>query len=326
MLNRVRAWYDRFLFDSCSLATCAMLRISYAFLLVIYTLVWMADGATWFSDQGVMSVETARALQAESQWSIFFWLSATPAVIQICLSLLLLNAVLLLVGVFSRFQAAMIFFWLINFQHRNPLTVDGEDTVFRFFAFLLMLLPLDACCSLTGSWLRASKVSCGISPRAWAVRLFQIEMSLIYLSAAWSKFASQSWRDGSALYYVFQLGDLYGRFPLPALVTESEWAIRLSTWAVVAVEAAIPLLLWYRPTRKLGLLLGFGLHLAIEYAMHLFLFQWIMMVGLLSFVDPSQWKWLARTETSRETPQVENADQKHNVESPAMELVGSSSS
>lgn len=294
MIDRIRACYDRFLFESCSIATCVMLRISYAVLLIVYTLIWMRDGAVWFSDQGVLSVETARELLSPAQWSIFFWLPATPEVAQISLWLLLASAVLLLLGVFSRLQAGLIFFWLVSFQHRNPLIVDGEDTVFRFFAFLLILLPLDAGLSLARVVQNKPSSGWGISSKAWGVRLFQIEMSLIYLSAAWSKWQAESWRDGSALYYVYQTGDLFGRFPLPAFVTENELIIRLSTWSVVLVEAAIPFLLWFRPTRKLGLLLGFGLHLAIEYAMHLFLFQWIMMVGLLSFVDPSSWKWLRR--------------------------------
>jgi hypothetical protein len=290
-----------------------MLRMTFAALLIVYAAVWLAEGPRWFSDEGVLSIETARALQTEVRWSLFFWLPSSPWFVQVCLAVLLTNAVLLLLGIFSRFQAAMVFFWLVSFQHRNPLILDGEDTVFRLFAFFLIFLPLDGCWSLSARWLGAQTSSCGISSGAWAIRLFQIEMCLIYWSAAWSKLSSASWQDGSALYYVYQIGDLYGRFPLPDWITTSESAIRFGSWSVILVEAAIPFLLLFRPTRKFGLLTAFSLHLAIEYAMNLFLFQWVMMAGLLSFVDPSQWAW-ARKGSGRKNLEVAQGVPMHHAD------------
>lgn len=299
--------FDEFLFESCSPITCVLLRVCYSLLAIVYTIILMLDGERWFSDNGVMSVASARRVLDSTQWSLFFSVPASPALITVCLWLLLASCVLMLLGVFSRLQAILIFFWLVSFQHRNPLICDGEDTVFRLFAFFLIFLPLDYKWSLS-SWGLSRWFSSGSDAgavNAWGLRLFHVQIALIYFSAAWSKVTGIAWQDGSALYYVYQMGDLFGRGPLPEFLMRSELAIRYSTWAVVAVEAALPLCLWFRPTRKFGIVLGIGLHLTIEYAMHLFLFQWIMIVGLLSFIDCKEWgnlpSVLPREELDRET-------------------------
>ncbi len=282
--------YDRFLFESCSPGTCVVLRIVFGIAMLVYAAVWWADGTIWFSDQGVMQAETARRITGYLQWSPLMAVPATPTLVQACLTLMVGNALLLMLGVFSRWQAAMLFFWMVCFQHRNPLILDGEDTVFRLFAFYLAWMPLDCRWSLwrkfrgdaAPSWMH-------VRSRAWPLRLIQMQMCFLYLSAAWSKWLGETWRDGSALFYVFQMGDLFGRGWWPDAVLESDVLIRAGTWSVLAVEAALPVLLILRRTRAAGVILGIGLHLLMEYSMDLFLFQWVMVIGLLAFVDFDRW-------------------------------------
>ena len=73
---------------------------------------------------------------------------------------------------------------------------------------------------------------------------------------------------------------------------ESMVVITLMTWSVLAVEMAVPLALWFKKTRRTALVVAFAFHLTTDYVMNLFLFQWIMMVGLLSFVDTGHRWWL----------------------------------
>ena len=137
-IQRIGRCYNAFLFESCSPMTCVLLRVTNATLLIVYSLVWLQDATKWFSDAGVMSIDTAQAILDGPQLSIFYFIPATPTLIWMCMGILLLNAVFLLIGFHSRIQAAFIFFWLVNFQHRNPLILDGEDTVFRLFAFFFL--------------------------------------------------------------------------------------------------------------------------------------------------------------------------------------------
>lgn len=285
LIVRLDHAYDRFLFRSCSPLTCVLVRVTYAALLIVYVGVWMLDGAKWFSDAGVMRAETARLLSDPPIESIFQWIPTTPWIVHISLAILMLQSVCLLLGIYSRFQAACIFVWLVSFQSRNPLILDGEDTVFRVFAFCLIFMPTDYAWSLGRRWWYAPSNGIDAVSQAWGLRLMQTQMVLIYISAAWSKFLGETWRDGSALFYVYQMDDLFGRGPLPMSLLESEFLVRAATWSVLAVESILPIALCFRPTRLIAVCVGIALHLSMEYTMNLFLFQWIMIVGLLSFTN-----------------------------------------
>jgi hypothetical protein len=260
------------------------MRIALGGLLLLYVSVWWLDASMWFTDAGVLRVETARHLSDGQQPSLLFWLPSTPEVVVGLLSLLWLQSLLLLLGCWSRFQVACIFVWLVSFQNRNPLILDGEDTVFRLLSFFMIFMPLDHRLSL-GRWLSGVPSVAGPA-NAWALRLVQFEVTAIYVSTAWCKWQGATWRDGTALYYVSRMDDVFGRFWLPDFLFEEAWLLRMATWGVLAVETLLPLLLWIPRTRRLGLWLGIGLHLSIEYAMHLFLFEWVMIVALLSFSRP----------------------------------------
>lgn len=290
---------DRFLFDSCDPTTCSLMRLALGALLLIYVSVWLLDASLWFTDTGVLRAETARRMSDDQQPSLLFWLPSTPAVVVGLLSVLWLQSLLLLAGCWSRFQMACIFVWLVSFQNRNPLILDGEDTVFRLLSFFMIFMPLDHRWSI-GRWL-SGRVSAAVPSKlgpsklgpsklgpasAWALRLVQFEVTAIYVSTAWCKWQGATWRDGTALYYVSRMDDVFGRFWLPDILFEEAWLLKLATWGVLAVESLLPILLWIPRTRSWGLGLGIALHLSIEYAMHLFLFEWVMIVALLSFSRP----------------------------------------
>ena len=59
---------------------------------------------------------------------------------------------------------------------------------------------------------------------------------------------------------------------------------QISTWAVLALELALPFMLFIPRLRLLASVRGILLHLSIDYALNLFLFEWAMIIGLLSFL------------------------------------------
>ncbi len=281
--KKIWASYDRFLFASCDPRACSWLRVAVGVILIIYTSVWLLDAQRWFTDAGVLQNATAQELNDGHYKSLLFWLPSTTPVVTVCLVTLLVQSGLLLTGCWSRLQAAAIFVWLASFHHRNPLICDGEDTVLRWLLFAMIFMPLDHRCSLL-RYLRRRPKSTATSADAWALRIVHLEFAAIYLSTAYSKWQGVTWRDGSALYYVSRMTDTFGRFWLPDMLFDTPWIVRLSTWSVLVVEIALPVLLWIGPTRRLAVVLGIGMHLAIEYSMNLFLFEWIMIVGLLTFL------------------------------------------
>jgi len=283
---------DRFLFDSCDPRIVPVMRVGYAMLLLIHTAVAWADAGRWFSDDGVLRAETAQRILGPSGWSLLYLFPSTETVAQIGLTALFVHALLLLLGLWSRLQAAAIFVWLVSFQNRNPFINDGEDIVFRLIAFMMIWLPLDAYWSLGRRRTKAMETSDLWIPdksSAWGLRLIQMEMTAIYASTAFCKLEGDTWHNGTALWYVSRMTDDFGRC-IPSSWFDHPGLTAAATWSVLIVEFAMPVAFWFRATRKLAILAGVGLHLGIELSMNLFLFQWIMMLGLLAFVVPSEWK------------------------------------
>lgn len=283
----IRFW-DWFLFESCDPWVAPILRIGFALLIVIQSLVVWPDAAYWYTDSGVMKSETAQTILGPYSWSLLYLLPSQPWVAKLGLSCLIVHGLLMLVGFYSRLQAAAIFVWLVSFQNRNPLITDGEDTVFRIFAILLVFLPLDAYWSVLQARGGVRMNQPEIDPKdksasAWALRLMQIEMTAIYASTALSKLEGSTWHDGSAVWYVSRMTDNFGRW-IPSAWLDFPGASPLATYGTLLIESFLPIGLWIPRLRPIALCLGVLLHLGIESSMNLFLFQWVMLLGLISFL------------------------------------------
>ena len=264
----------------------ALIRIAYAFVLLINLTAWLPYIPIWFGETGVLSLHASRAIMDPDTWTVFSWLPTDPLVVWCCYSLLLIHTILLLVGYRPRLQAALAFFWLVSFHHRNNIILDGEDTVFRLLCFYLILMPSGARWSVD-AWRESGRPTHDVEPFAvWPLRLVQIQMTLIYASTFIEKLRSPEWIDGTALYFVSRLDDVFGKFPVPSVLFDSLPALKLMTWGVLAAEALIPLGLWIPRARPWALGAAVVFHLATDYAMNLFLFHWIMLVGLISFLPP----------------------------------------
>ena len=284
--REIVAAFDRFCFDPIDLRPIGAMRVVYAVLLFVNAACWGPDLLLWFGESGVMPYASARALGDPDTLTLFGLLPKSDLSVQIGYGLLLVHIVLLGLGLWSRLQALGTFVWLVSFQHRHVMLFDGEDTVFRLLGAALVFLPIAQCYSLDAWRARRRGQPYPRHGTAWALRLVQLEMSAIYLSTGWEKLRGTDWVEGTALYYVSRLDDLFGHFPIPTALLESLTALKLMTWSVVAMELSLPFLLWIPRTRRLGILLAAALHLGIEYSMSLFLFQWVMLLGLLSFVRP----------------------------------------
>jgi hypothetical protein len=284
--ERIVAAFDRFCFAPIDLRLVGVMRALYAALLLVNVALWGPDLLLWFGESGVMPFEQARSLGDPDTLTLFALLPRTDLTVQVAYALFLVHIVLLGVGLWSRLQAVFTYVWLLSFQHRHVALFDGEDMVFRLLGAAFVFLPIASCYSLDAWLARRRGRPYARHGSAWALRLVQLEISAIYLSTAWEKLRGQDWLDGTALYYVSRLDDVFGHFPIPSAILASLTALKLMTWSVLAIEVSLPLALWIPRTRRIGILLAVALHLGIEYSMSLFLFEWVMLLGLLSFTRP----------------------------------------
>ncbi len=287
-----RHW-DNFFYQYNNPKICCVIRIAYSFLLLINALVLLPDLFNWFGENGLLPYDVSREIIDPDTLTIFGFLPREDWVLRISYGLFVSQIIFLLVGFFSRFQAVCVFIWFVSFVHRHHILFDGEDNLFRLMGFFLIFMPIGSYYSVD-SWLRNRKQSKAKVSSTWALRLLQIQMCLIYLSTVWEKMRGEDWVNGTAIYYVSRLDDVFGHFPLPSFLLTSFSLMKYATWLVIIVELLIPISVWFKETRRFGLLLAFGLHLSIEYAMNLFLFQWLMLVGLLSFTEPEDYKVLKK--------------------------------
>ncbi len=282
--NIPEAW-SHFLKAEKDCSICGIIRMAYSLLLGICMLFFGADLERWFGESGVLPYTVSRNVIGRYTQTIFTWLPHTHSVLLTCYTIFLLQILLLFVGLFSRMNAVCVYIWLISFQHRANIILDGEDSVFRLLGFILIFMPIGAAYSLDSILARrAGKPRITTGP-VWPLRLMQFQMTLIYLSAALEKLSGEDWRSGYALYYVTRLDDSFGKFPLPASLLNSLTLLQLLTWTVMTFEFSLPFALWYPRTRRIALVCAVIFHLTIEYSMNLFLFHWIMLVGLLSFLQ-----------------------------------------
>jgi hypothetical protein len=269
-----------------------VVRIGYASVLLFACAAGWPQLRTWYGETGVLPYELSRTMAAPPGWTIFSLLPHTDTTAYVCYGLMTLQALLLLLGAWSRFQAACSYLWLVSFHHRNALILDAEDGLLRVVGLLVICMPLGHTLGVD-AWRRGGLVRLTERP-LWALRLLQLEVCLVFAGSALSKLQSADWLDGTAMYYVSRLDDLFGRFPTPAFLWESLWWLKVVGWGVITLEAAVPVFVWFRETRWLALTAAVLLHLGVDYSMNLFLFHWIMLVAWSSFVSGEDWRALGR--------------------------------
>lgn len=290
----IAAW-NRFFHQPVDARIPALIRMGYAGLVMINLSALYPNLELWFGEGGVLPRQLPHL--RGYQWSVLDWIPAGPVALEACFWIFVLQTICLLLGFASRFSAASVFVWVVSFQHRNQLILDGEDKVLRLMGFFLIFIPLAEVWSVD-AWLfgRAQPADERYLSKGspWAQRLLQCFMVLVMFATGLWKFAGESWRDGTALYYVARIDDLFGRFPVPHYLFDTPWTVRAMTWSVLYVELAIPFLIWIPKARRFSLLVLLAFHLSNEWAMHLFLFHWIMLCGWMSFLKSEDLDAVAR--------------------------------
>ncbi len=278
-----------------NLGILALIRIGYSVILLINILHWWPNLELWFGENGVVPFDVSKQVVDPDTITLFEFLPRSSSVLWGCYFVLIFNAICLAFGFLTRLQLFSIFILYNSFIHRNILIADGEDTVFRLMAFYLLLSPAGYYFSVD-NWLRKIlkrkrnlTESLGVPPprefAIWSLRLIQIQTASIVFISGIEKLLGSDWRDGTAIFYVSRLDDLFYRFPLPSFLFKSMFFINIMTWATLFVELVAPIAIWFKATRLPALLVMFAFHLSLEYAMNLNLFQWLMMLGWCSFLQ-----------------------------------------
>jgi len=197
----------------------------------------------------------------------------------------LVCGVTLLVGLFPRLSALVVYLCAVALMHRNPFIDNRGDHLFILVTGLCMLMPIGRVWSVQ-AWLAARRGLVQPLKTLWAQRLLALQVSYIYLYAFGVKFRASGWHDGSAIYHTFAS---------PGLV---EWPMEIKSkivllglsWFTIATEMLFPILVWNRALRPYCIVAGILFHGGIEITMRIPVFSTLMMITYASFLTDDEVK------------------------------------
>ena len=289
MSRAAEAW-NRFWFTPSPTSTLALFRIAFGVVALAWAFSLAPSLFSFFSEGGILPRQPDRGAGA---WGLLELFPSDTAV-TVLYALLVVGSLSLLVGFRSRLAALVVFVCIVSFSRRNPDVLNSGDLLLSVLACYLVLAPSGASLSVD-RWLRSQTSFWEFPERSqWPLRLVQVQLSILYVSAVWAKAQGTTWNDGTAVSYAFRLEDLE-RFPVPDAVTGSLVLVSLLTYGTLAVELALGVLVWNRLLRPWVLLLGVGLHLGIDLAVRVGFFSYAVLVAYIVFIPPETARaWILR--------------------------------
>lgn len=135
------------------------------------------------------------------------------------------------------------------------------------------------------AWLRTRRgIALPEQAPAWAMRLFQFHVSMIYVAAAWHRIDDVGWIRGEMVYEAMTNG-WYSRLPYVDF-RPMQPVLALLTWGTELLELSAPLGLWWRRSRHWYVLGLAGMHTGLHLGASVGMWQPMMIAGLISFADP----------------------------------------
>jgi hypothetical protein len=293
----LRKW-DDFFFRPESPLPIALFRAAYGVCVVATLLLLRPDWLAWFGTNAWVRLQTMRSIEPRPRLSFFALFPQTGPHADLYINLLfwiaLCSSAMLSAGFLTRFNSILTFLCINSIQQRNLFITQGGDTFLRVTGFFLVFAPAGAAFSIDRILcIRRGKPDPATIPESpWAQRMIQIELSLLYLCAAYWKLKGQVWVHGSALFTIYHL-DAMKRFPLPVWFYHP-MVLKIGSWATIALEFSLGILIWIRKARYFILALGLALHLWLEYSLNIPMFQWDVLTAYLLFIDPDDLPGIAR--------------------------------
>jgi len=287
----------------------AALRIALALLLLADLALRARNLSAFYTDAGVLPRETLRALYPTISTISLHALGGSFAFEAGLFVLAAAFACALAAGYHTRLAVVASFVLLVSLHARNPLVLNGGDSLLRRLLFWSLFLPLGARWSLdslarggeeSGGAARGSGVAArterALPPvgrvTSVATAGLLVQVVLVYAVNAVFKHQGALWPAGEAVRYVFSLrefvvlaGPLFVGHPLVLTAADYAW---------LALVACSPLLLVLTGRARAALAgLFAAAHLGMLATMRLGLFPLVAVTALLAFVPPFVWDRVA---------------------------------
>lgn len=263
-----------------------LFRLWFGFLALMNLLLLWTDMEMWFGNHGVIPPELHQQLTSTFRIQIFALTGYSDNAILVMKILGLGGGLGLVLGVFPRTSAFCMWLFASSYAWRNSAILHSGDSLIRIGSFFLMFAQSDAAFSLTsffrngGEKIRSHVKYSLVS--AWPQRILQIQLCIVYLAAALWKFKGESWRQGTAVGTVLQLGE-FERFPIPDFMLTAT-ASMIGTYSTLGFELLFPFMIWIPLCRVPFLVMGILLHAGLEWSLNIQMFQWVITSFYILFI------------------------------------------
>lgn len=198
---------------------------------------------------------------------------------------MIVAAACMMVGLWTRFSCIYVALALLSMHNHTPFNINGGDAFVRLMVMYLCFSNCGDCYSID-RWM-AVKRSGGdlpvVAKSIWALRVIQIQLAIVYMHTFICKVNGQQWWDGTAVYFATRLEDLM-RLRIPLF--DSLLFCKFLSWYTLVVEFSMFTLVWIKELRYFVLASALVLHLGIDMAINLPVFEWAFIFALVTFVDP----------------------------------------
>jgi hypothetical protein len=267
----------------------AAFRVAVGALLVADLLLRARDLTAFYTDDGVLP-RTVLFDVTGPYWLSLHVVSGAATVQLLLFGLAAVVAVALAVGYRTRTATVASWVLLVSLQHRNPVVLNGGDTLLRMALFWAMFVPLGTRWSVDARQRErtADRTDRAASVASVGTAALLLQVVTMYLANGLLKLGGDLWRSGEAIRYVFSLdqftvflGNVLGAYP--ALLT-----VLAELWLVMVVCSPLLVVLTGRP-RGLFALAFVGAHVGMFLTMQLGIFPFVAVAALLLFLPASFW-------------------------------------
>ncbi len=185
---------------------------------------------------------------------------------------------------YKRVSTILVYFFTISLYHK---TIPIQNAGFNLLVMVLfMLIFMDEKADQTKQ-LNLRTINITISNFAVLAARFQV--IIMYVVASWFKLYGESWRDGTAFYYVL-FTDTFSHPWFRDLFISNSFIIHIISWFALGFQLLFPVLVWFKRTKSVMLMLGVFFHVMIMIVMGIIDFGIIMIIMYLLFYIPKRFK------------------------------------
>lgn len=271
------------------LRSLALFRVALALHIIIDLINRASDLKAHYTDWGLLP-RGALLTQFWRPWYFSLHLLNGQAAFQAVLFLLAGAAALgLLVGYRTRLAAMLSWLLLVSLHARNPVILQGGDTLLRMLLFWSTFLPLGAKYSVDQALTD--------SPKPHPKAVFSIGSFALLLQVAMVYFFSfllkdhPIWHNGEAIYYALNIDQF--ATPLGHELLKYPGIMKGLTYGVLYLECFGPMLafvpFWNATFRIAAILLFWSFHAGLAVTMELGMFPYIGMIAWLPFLPGMAW-------------------------------------